>query len=339
MKKSLLLWSCLVLTIALNAQETIDDLLAAGVTDAQRFTSDYLAPATDGVVYGINGGWFNNAKTPKQFGFQISLIGNASLIKDDKKSFNMVASDYENVRFQNNDPSRMVATSLGNNDPDVIVVVTYDDPIFGDQEVELTLPTGIGSEGLNLIPTAFLQASFSPFKGTQIKGRFFPKINTDDVDLGMYGIGVQQDFTHFFPTHDVIPVAVSGLIAYTHLNGSFDFTETGIVDGENQMIETEVNTWLFQLIAGTKLKIVNFYGAVGYIKGDSKTDLLGTYRVSNGALTSDDIVNPFSIDSETSGVTTTLGATLKLGIFGLNASYTIAEFDTVSVGLNFGFRN
>ena len=327
------------MAITLNAQETIDDLLAAGVADAQRFTTDYIAPASEGVAYGINGGWFNNAKTPKQFGFELSLVGNASLFKDEKKAFNMVAADYENVRFQDGSDSKAVATALGNNEQDVVVVVTYDDPIFGNQETEITLPTGLGAEGVNLIPTAFLQGSFSPLKGTQVKGRFFPKINTDDVDLSMYGIGIQQDFTTLLPADKILPVAVSGLIAYTHLDGSYDFTETGIVDGENQQMKTEVNTWLFQLIAGTKLKVINFYGAIGYIKGDSSTDLLGTYRVSDGVFTSENIVDPFSIDSEISGVTTTLGATLKLGFFGLNASYTIGEFDTVSVGFNFGIRN
>ncbi len=330
--------SSLVISIALNAQETIDDLLVAGVSDAQRFTADYITPITEGVAYGMNSGWFNNAKTPKQFGFEISVIANASSIKDEKKSFNMVAADYQNIRFQDGSSSKSVATALGENNPDVVVIVTYDDPIFGAQETELTLPTGLGAEGVNLIPTAFLQASFSPLKGTQVKGRFFPKIKTDDVDLGMYGLGIQQDFTSLFPG-DVIPVAISGLVAYTHLNGSYDFTETGIVNGENQQIETEVNTLLFQLIAGTKLNIVNFYGAVGYVTGDVKSNLLGTYRVTDGTTSSEDIVNPFSIDSDVSGVTTTLGATLKLGFFGLNASYTFAEFNTVSVGLNFGFRN
>lgn len=327
------------MTITINAQESIDDLLAAGIGDARRFTADYIAPASEGVAYGINGGWFNNAKTPKKFGFELSVVGNASLFKDDKKFFNMDSADYENVEFQDGSQSKMVATALGNNDPDVIIVVTYDDPIFGDQEVELTLPTGIGSEGVSLIPTAFLQGSFSPLKGTQIKARFFPKIDTDEVDLGLYGIGIQQDFTTLLPGDKILPVAISGLVAYTHLDANYDFTETGIVDGDNQQVQKEVNTWLFQLIAGTKLKIVNFYGAIGYIKGDSTTDLLGTYRVSNGALTSEEIVDPFSIDSKISGVTTTLGATLKLGFFGLNASYTLGEFDTVSVGLNFGIRN
>ena len=111
----------------------------------------------------------------------------------------------------------------------------------------------------------------------------------------MYGAALQQDFTEWLPADKILPVAISGLVAYTHLNGSYDFTDSSLVDGDNQQIETELNTLLLQLIVGTKLKIINFYGGLGYITGKSNTDLLGTYRVSNGLIFSEEIVDPFSI--------------------------------------------
>ena len=337
MKKHLFLAFCLCPILSVFAQENIDDLLAAGIDDAKTFTADYIAPASEGVIFGINNGWFNNAKTPHLFGVEISLIGNVSLIKDEKKSFVMNAADYNNVRFQDGSSSKIVATALGQNNPDVTIIVTYDDPIFGDQEVELTLPTGIGSSDLNFIPTAFLQASFSPLKGTQIKARYFPEVNTKDTKLGLYGFGIQHDFTSWLPADKLIPVAISGLIAYTHLDGSYDFTDSSVVDGDNQRMETSVNTLLFQIIAGTRLKIINFYGGLGYISGKSNTDLLGRYVVSNGIFSSQEIIDPFSVKKNVSGVRATVGANLKLGFFGINADYTLAEFDNASLGINFSF--
>ncbi|WP_047545445.1 DUF6588 family protein [Psychroserpens sp. Hel_I_66] len=328
--------ACLVI-VSVRAQENVNDLLAAGVSDAQRFTQDYMAPASEGLAYGINNGWFNNAKSPKRFNFQLSVIGNVGFINDDKKSFQMNAADYENIRFEDGSGSKMVATALGNNDPDVRVIITYDDPLFGSQETELVLPTGIGSEGVNLIPTGFLQASFSPFKGTQLIGRFIPKIETEDAKLGLYGIGLQQEFTSWLPADKVLPIAVSGLVAYTHLDGSYDFTDAEFVDGENQRVETDMNTVLLQLIVGTKLKIINFYAGLGYITGSSTTDLLGTYRVTDGFLFSEEINDPFSVKHDISGIRGTLGANLKVGFFGLNADYTIAEFDSATLGINFSF--
>ncbi|MEZ4802222.1 MAG: DUF6588 family protein [Gelidibacter sp.] len=337
MKKFCLLVMVTFIISSLQAQENINDLLTAGINDAQRFSTDYLAPASEGLAFGINNGWFNNAKAPKKYGFEISLMGNASFIKDEKKSFQMNVADYENIRFEDNSPSKMVATALGQNNPDITVFITYEDPIFGNQEVPLTLPTGIASENINLIPTAFLQASFSPFNGTQLKGRFFPKVDTDDVKVGFYGLGIQQEFTSWLPADAIFPVAISGVIAYTHLDGSYDFTDGEYVEGENQHIDTKVNTMLFEVLVGTKLPVINFYGGLGYMNGKSTTDLLGTYRVTDGLLFSEDIVNPFSVKQDVSGIRGTIGANLKLGFFSLNADYTLAEFDSASVGLNFSF--
>ena len=247
----------------------------------------------------------------------------------------MNISDYDNIRFPDNSPSRTVASALGHNDPDVTVIATYEDPIFGSQEVELTLPTGIGSENVNIIPSAFLQASFSPFKGTQVKARYFPKVNSGDVKVGLYGFGLQQEFTTFIPK--VLPIAVSGLVAYTHLDAGYDFTDSNLVEGENQRIDTDVNTLLFQLIVGTRLKIINVYGGLGYISGKSTSDILGTYVVTNGILFSEAITDPFSVKQDISGLRGTLGANLKLGFFGLNADYNIGEFNSASVGINFSF--
>lgn len=342
MKKTGIILFALLTTLNVNAQENIDDLLAAGVADAQRFATDYIRPANDVLTYGINTGWFNNAKTPKKFGFELSLIGNATFINEEDKQFILNVNDYENISFQDGSTSKPVATALGHNDPEIFVEVTYDDPIFGEQTVDLELPTGIGSANINLIPTVFLQGSFSPFKGTQVKARYFPKVDREDAKVGLYGFGLQQDFTSFLPADNVLPVSISGLIAYTHLDGNYDFTDEGIVEGENQQIQTETNTMLYQLIVGTKLKVINFYGSVGYISGKNKTDLLGTYRVSGEGplgttIFSDEIVNPFSIESETKGILTTVGANLSLGFFGLNAAYTIADFNSASLGMNFSF--
>lgn len=337
MKKLILLGLLVLIASNIKAQENIDELLAAGINDAKRFSQDYLAPATQGLAYGINNGWFNHAKGQKQFGFEIGLIANTSFINDDKKMFEMRVSDYENIRFLDNSPSKHVATALGHNDPDITVIITYDDPVFGNQETELTLPTGIGSSGVNIIPAAFLQAAFSPFRGTQLKARYFPKIETEDVKTGLYGFGIQQEFTAWLPRDKFFPVAISGLIAFTHLDGSYDFTDSNFVEGSNQQIQTDINTLLFELIASTNFKVLNAYGAIGYLSGKSQTDLLGTYVVTDGLLYSESIIDPFSIEEKVNGIRTTLGANVKLGFFSLNVDYTFAEFNSASLGLNFSF--
>ncbi|MFG6686421.1 DUF6588 family protein [Mariniflexile sp. HNIBRBA6329] len=344
MKKISLLMLFCIATISSKAQD-IDALLTAGVKNAERFANDYLAPGTDGLMHSMNANWFNTADAKPLGGFEISIIANAASVKNEHKSFLLNIADYNSdpeqdftVEFADGAASKKVASALGENDPDINIVVRYDDGILGEQEETITLPSGIGSQTANLLPTAFIQGALGLSKGIELKARFVPKIDTDEIDFSMYGAGLQVEFTKWLPADKILPVAVSGLVAYTHLDGSYDLTDSSDISGDNQRLENDTNTWLFQLIASTKLPVINFYGGIGYIKGKSESDLLGTYIVSNGPLFSQTITDPFSVSSEVSSVRGTIGTKLKLGFFRLNAEYHLAEFNAFSVGLNFGFR-
>lgn len=338
MKKLIL--SALICFCALTskAQNDIDVLLTAGIEDAERFANDYLAPGTNGIMYSLNANWFNSAKVKPLGGFEISLVANASLIKDEDKMFSMDTSEYNNVQFVSGPSVQDVASVLGENNPDIFVEVEYDDPIFGSQTVELSLPQGIGDQSKNLLPTAFLQGAVGLGSGIEVKARYFPKIDNEDVTFSLYGAGLQLEFTEWLPADKLWPVALSALVAYNHLDGSYDITESSGIEGENQRLQNNTNTWLFQLAVSTKLPVFNLYGGLGYISGKSESDLLGNYRVTNGPLTTETITDPFSVSSEVSSLRGTAGIKLKLGFFRLNAEYHIAEFDAFSVGLNFGFR-
>lgn len=321
----------------LSAQQNIDNLLAAGVADAQKFANDYLEPASDGLMYSMNHGWFNDGKTKKLFGFEISLVANGAFVKNKNKSFILDTSQYENLQFRDGSITKEVATAFG--DVEGIIVFIEGEstaPLIPAQDAEFELPTGLGSSNINFVPTAFLQASFGFIKGTEIKARFFPKIKTNDAEVGFYGFGLQHDFTSWLPADKVFPAAISGLIAYTHLDGSYDFTDTNIVNGEDQRFENNTNTFLFQVIGSTKMPVFNVYGGLGYLTGTSTTDLKGTYRVQSGIVTSETIIDPFSIKSKVSGVRATLGAKLTLSFFRMNIDYTLADYSGVSFAINFG---
>ena len=86
------------------------------------------------------------------------------------------------------------------------------------------------------------------------------------------------------------------------------------------------------------MPIINFYGGIGFISGTSDSDLKGTYIVTDGNISADQLVDPFSVSSKVSDIRWTLGTKLKLGIFRLNAEYQISDFNVFSVGINFGWR-
>ena len=326
-----------LLVSSLGSSQDINNLLASGLEDAKTFTDSYLAPATEGAMYSISNGWFNSGEAKPLLGFEIAIIGNMTSIKSDKKSFTFNTADYENLVFSDGSPSKLVSSALG--DIEGITMIA-EGPLPGSSldDAEFELPSGLASGGVNIIPSGFIQVSVGAFKGTELKVRFLPKINADDVKVGFYGFGVQHEITKWLPADKLMPVAISALIGYTHLDGSYDITGNDIVDGENQRIESKMNTWVFQAIVSTKLPIINFYGSVGYLTGTSETDLLGTYVVGEGPFSSQTYVDPFSITNKASGVRGTVGTKLKLGFFRLNAEYTLAAFNNFTVGINFGFR-
>lgn len=316
-------------------QSNVNEVLAAGLADAERFTNDYLGPVSEAGIYSISGSWYNTADAKPLGGFEIAVIGNMTLFKnkEDKKTFQLNTADYENLQFVDNSTSKPVSSALG----DLQGIMVFVEDGNGLLREEFELPSGLASENINFVPSAYLQASVGLIKGTEIKAKFLPKINTDEVSVGLYGVGVQHEFTKHLPADKLLPVAISAVIGYTHLDGTYDFTNTDIIEGENQRIDTKVNSWIFQAVVSTRLPVINFYGGLGYLTGKSKTDILGTYVVTSGPFQQTHI-DPFSVNTDASGVVANVGAKLKLGFFRLHADYSLAEFNNLSVGVNFGFR-
>ena len=336
MKKvfSLFLLACSLQTMA---QSNINDLLAAGLSDAEKFTTSYMAPVSEGLMYSMSNGWYNSGKSKPLLGFEISVIGNITSFKnnEDKKGFILNTADYENIQFQDGSTSKMVSTALGDIEGENVIIAANIQGNIVNETIEL--PSGLASEDINFVPSGFIQASVGLIKGTEIKARFLPKIDADGAKVGFYGVGLQHEFTSHLPASKIFPIAISGVIGYTHLDGSYDLESTNAISGDNQSLELEMNTWVFQAVVSTKLPIINFYGGIGYISGKSEVGVLGTYEVSSSPLPIT-YVDPFSLDNKISGVTGNIGAKLKLGFFRLHADYTLAEFNSVSFGVNLGFR-
>ena len=335
------LFTCVFLGACLTtaAQADFNNVLAAGVEDAERFTTDYMAPLSESVVYGMSTGWYNTADAKPLGGFEISIIGNITGFKnkEDKKTFILDPSDYENLDFvENPGVAREVSTALG----DISGTQVYvEGEVLGVTVREtFELPSGLAGENIDFVPSGYLQASVGVIKGTEVKARFLPKMEYEDASIGLFGLGIQHDFTKLLPADKILPVAISAVIGYTNINGDYDLSNARLIEGENQRIEAEISSWAFGAVVSTKLPIINFYGGVNYITGKSVTDVLGTYRVNSGPFESETYEDPFSIVKKVNGVTGTLGTKLKLGFFRLNAEYNLGEFNTATVGINFGFR-
>lgn len=318
----------------ITAQSNINDLLAAGLDDANQFTEAYLSPVAEGVLFNLGGSWLNTAKAKPLGGFEISVVGAISPLsgKTDKTAFELNIADYQNLRFADGSSSKQVSTALGDISG-INVVIEDENGLFSES---FELPSGIGS-ALNFIPSGYIQASVGLIKGTEIKGRFLPQVNTDEVKVSLYGVGLMHDFTSHVPANKLLPIAVSGFVGYTKLSGEYQFSSTGFISGQDQRIALDLGTWSFQAAVSTTLPIINFYGTLGYVSGKSNLDLLGSYQVTTGPFQTT-YTDPISISNTANGVTAAVGAKLKLGFFRLHAEYTKAQFDLITAGVHLGFR-
>ncbi len=319
-----------------KAQNTdnIGYFLAAGIDDAQKLSSLYLTPAAEGLMYGLTGGWFNTARTHKKFGFELSVITNGSFIPSDKKLYTLDVSQFENIRLTSGATKVDVATILGDENKRVEVEATIEKD-GKTRTITFDLPTGIGLADINFLPTAFLQGALGLPAKTDFKVRYFPKIKIDDAKIGMYGAAAQHEISQWIPS---IPFTLSGLIAYTRLDGEYDLTTNNTnISATNDFVNLKMNSWLFHIIASKKVSFFDFYGAIGYVTGDSDLSLKGDYTVTVQDITKD-FSNPISIQNNISGMKAAIGTNMKFGFFSVNVDYSFQEFNNLSVGLNFTIR-
>ncbi|HZJ34988.1 MAG TPA: DUF6588 family protein, partial [Gillisia sp.] len=98
------------------AQADFNDVFAAGVEDAEQFTTDYMAPLSESAIYNFSTGWYNSADAKPLGGFEISIVGNITGFKNNeaKKQFILDPNDYQNLDFADNPgTARAVSSALG----------------------------------------------------------------------------------------------------------------------------------------------------------------------------------------------------------------------------------
>lgn len=318
-----------------SAQDNLGILLASGLEDTRTFAEDYIRPGTEGAIHNLSNGWYQSAEVKDVMGFEFSIIGNAATIKEEHQTFELNTSDYHNLRFPGGESVREVATIFGNSDP-TEVLIEYESP-FGTEEASFFLPQGMGASGVDFVPAAFLQARVGVFKGTEVKFRYFPKLEYDNVEAELYGGAIQHELTSWLADSDLWPVSIAGIVGYTKMSGSYDFTAQQYMQGADQRLNAEMDSWLFSGIVSTNIPVINFYGGIGYLVGSSETEMLGTYSVvDDSGRTLVTVEDPLTMAHSLSGIRANLGMSLKLDFFRIHADYNFQKYQTLSVGLHVG---
>ncbi|PCH67239.1 MAG: hypothetical protein COC06_11595 [Bacteroidales bacterium] len=342
MKKILLL--LIFLVPFLGKSQDIEQFLLAGTEDASKLTENYVRPVAKGFMYGLNNGWYSTGRTHKKLGFDITFVANLAKVPGKDEMFKFVESDYNNISLKSGGSSAQIQTLMGGNNNETLLARI--EAGGGSFDVaEFSVPDGIGSDlPMNAVPTATLQVGVGiPGIDADLKLRYLPKVGTSDLEVGMFGIGIQKSLSKILKI-DKTPVDVSVLIAYTKLTAEYDIQGDSGFDGSGQVMEFATNAYTIQAIASVNLKLIEFYGAVGYNTAKMDVDIKGTYDLeytdvnSNMTIVSETLTDPVSVDFDASGVRATIGTRLNLGFFKIFGDYTIQEYNTITGGIAFSFR-
>jgi hypothetical protein len=229
--------------------------------------------------------------------------------------------------------------------------------IEGFQQDAFTLPPGTG---FAYVPTPMIQVGVGLWFGTDIMGRFFPRVSLRDAKIGMWGLGLKHDIKQWIPGLKEVPVLnISLMGGYTKLNSGLGVSVTpeqvGLDDfisvdpgvWENQEMVLKTSSFTANLLISADIPIVTFYGGIGFASTKTNLKFEGDYPMITGINGGVPIVeaypNPidFEVKNKDGGITKprlNAGIRFKFGVFTMQFDYVRATYNVASFGLGISFR-
>jgi len=337
------------------------DFLRAVPGDGIKFIEAYISPWANAFGAGLNGSWYNTAKPHKLGGFDITFGLNVGVVPESDKTFDL--SDL-NLSPSNYSPvSGLTPTVAGSDDDGPLV--TYSETYNTTSYPVATFHTPSGSN-LRFIPVPTLQVGIGLPLGTEIKGRFIPRIPIKgDNDVMLWGVGIMHSIMQYIPGNELLPVDASIFAGYTRLNGNVGLqllpdpftgqnysTYDPLTAFNDQKLTATVEALNVSAIASFNLPIISFYGGLGYSKTRTLVELSGNFPTpvlvtpiaaapyveynDTGVKTGSDFEN---IDVKNfSGLRANVGFRVKLAVITIHFDYTRAQYNVILTGLGVSFR-
>ncbi len=315
-----------------KAQLDFDSFLEAGLADANKLLEAYMAPAFQGIGYGVNAGWYNTARPHKTLGFDLNVTVNAAIVPTSGQFFTFNNADYTNVKLSNGTSAQLPTLFGPNLGADDLPELTFLNN--GEETIRISAPTGLGLDEefpINAVPSPMIQLGIGLIKGTDLKIRYTPDISLGDEDEGsvkLFGIGVMHDIKQYLPVVNKLPFDLSMFVGYTNLKTSI------AVDSDlNQFAEFETKGTVVQALVSKKLALLTVYGGLGYAKSKTTLGLKGVYTTENNSYT-----DPIDLAYENGGLKANVGLRIRLLFLNIFGEYSFQEYNTATVGIGFSFR-
>lgn len=323
-----------------------DEFLRAGTNDANTLIGEYMNPAMTGFGYGINGGWYNTAKTHKKLGFDLTISVNAAQVPDAAEIFTFRNSDYSNIRLASGTTAEL-PTLMGSDEDGPLLEAFSSVNIGGtDQEfrTQFRAPPGLGLGNFNVVPVPTINLGIGLIKNTDLKLRYVPEVNSEEFKMNLIGFGIMHDIKQYIPFLKRLPIDVSVLAAYTDADIEYDLNDLGLA-GRNQLATYDVTAWTAQVLVSKKLTFLTFYGGLGYNSATTSLAMTGEYDIEvaaevNGQLGSETLTltDPIDLEFDSNGVRATVGLRIKLAVLTFHVDYTVQEFNVLAGGIGIAVR-
>jgi len=338
------------------AQQAVTDFLQGGVNDARLLAGAYLKPLGHGIGSSLNSGWFNTGRVHRTLGFNVTFSVSGSLIPEADRMFDMRNLAFENLQLRNQ-AQHMAPTIFGQMNTRPALHFTRNAPPANQPVtiLEFASPNGFETPA---VPMPMVRAGIGLPGGFEVFGRFLPEVTFENHTGSLWGAGLKYNLKQLIPIARHIPfVNISVLGAFTSLNAKMDldFQRTaypqtvgglpvtgGRPNYDNQFFEMNVTGYTFNVIGSVDIPFVSAFASVGYASSTTSLSLLGDYPMLNVTPTGpviSDVSNPMSLDFVNQGeVQMIVGATLKLAILHIHASYTLARYPVATAGIGISFR-
>lgn len=367
-RRSILL-ICIILFASVYSYSQIGDitnLLAGGVYDAELMLTEYIRPAANALGANLSGGWYSTADVHKLGGFHLNLTVSAAFAPEEHQTYNLDGLELsDGIRYDYN----IAKTAAGTTGSETQIWYVEDLPVIGEQEVvRYDHPAG---SGYNMLPSPMINAGVGLVKGTEIMGRYMPKIKygaDKNNSIGLWGIGIKHDIKQWIPVIKSIPVLnLSVMYGYTRVNFHSSLTSltpemleaedlTTTADWDTQNMDMQIQGHTANVLVGATLPIVSFYGGAGISITQTNLNLNGDYPVPSiiadvsspdfgeVVVTDDDYVtDPFDIEIKNQDGGTTkprfnIGMRFKFSVVTIHVDYTWANYSVATAGFGFSFN-
>jgi len=360
MKKIVITLLVFFIYTAHSKAQSFENILVAGQDDASLYLENYLEPVLGGLVQNLNSGWYHSGKTHKKYGFDFTINATASFVPDNKKMFLFRNEDYNVLELANGNSQDNLPTVMGQTTTEQIDVVIPLDALGNIIPVGSSVtPTsfkvakfdaldGVEDElPVAAVPSPMVQVGFGLPSKTDFKLRFVPSVGSNGVKFNLFGIGLQHDLLQYFKLDKVTPFDLSVLGAFTTSTTTY-VPQDNTIPGRNQETTFKINAYTVQLVGNLNLKVINFYGGLGYSAGSASVKIKGTYEfdydikdtLGNVINTvNEEVTDPIDVNYKMNKqLKATLGMRLNISVFKIFADYSIQDYGTLNAGISLSFK-